>query len=184
LVGTRFNARGIDDDGNVSNFVETEFLLYANEFTFSFIQTRGSVPVFWEQTALQLSHKIDFSRGPELTVPASAKHFSTLKERYQNFQIVNLLGSKEAEQSLTEAFKYQIRKFEGHEIEYTNFDFHAAISGGNYENVNLIINQLKKNLNRWEYFLQNATGESVHQQLGVMRINCLDCLDRTNHTQR
>ena len=96
---------------------------------------------------------------------------------------MNLLGSKEAELSLTEAYKYQLKKFDK-EIEYTNFDFHAAIAGGNYENVTSIIDQLRKNLTKWEYFLQNSDSESLLKQRGVMRINCLDCLDRTNHTQR
>ena len=43
-AGTRFNARGIDDDGNVSNFVETEFLIFNQTFITSFLQLRGSIP--------------------------------------------------------------------------------------------------------------------------------------------
>lgn len=48
-AGTRYNARGVDDDGNVANFVETEQIVYINKFALSFVQIRGSVPVFWEQ---------------------------------------------------------------------------------------------------------------------------------------
>ena len=49
--GTRYNARGIDDEGQVANFVETEQLTYINrQRVLSFVQIRGSVPVFWEQT--------------------------------------------------------------------------------------------------------------------------------------
>ena len=43
-AGTRFNARGINDDGHVSNFVETEFLIFNQSFRTSFIQLRGSIP--------------------------------------------------------------------------------------------------------------------------------------------
>ncbi len=53
-VGTRFNCRGVNDDGNVANFVETEQVVYStdtNEET-SFIQIRGSVPVFFEQSGM------------------------------------------------------------------------------------------------------------------------------------
>ena len=43
-AGTRFNSRGIDDDGNVANFVETEILLYHPLGScFSYAQIRGSV---------------------------------------------------------------------------------------------------------------------------------------------
>lgn len=43
-AGTRFNARGIDDDGNVANFVETETIFRSSDTCFSFVQVRGSVP--------------------------------------------------------------------------------------------------------------------------------------------
>lgn len=36
--------RGIDDDGSVANFVETETILRTPETCFSYVQTRGSVP--------------------------------------------------------------------------------------------------------------------------------------------
>jgi hypothetical protein len=47
--GTRYFSRGIDSNGNVSNFAETEQLLVANDMTYSHIQIRGSVPLFWRQ---------------------------------------------------------------------------------------------------------------------------------------
>lgn len=50
-AGTRFNARGIDDGGNVANFVETEVLIWdpaggsaGTGLGFSYCQVRGSVP--------------------------------------------------------------------------------------------------------------------------------------------
>lgn len=50
-AGTRFNARGIDDDGNVANFVETETIIWnpgsqesGIAVGFSYTQVRGSVP--------------------------------------------------------------------------------------------------------------------------------------------
>lgn len=39
---------GIDDDGNVANFVETELIFQSQTSTVSFVQVRGSVPIFWE----------------------------------------------------------------------------------------------------------------------------------------
>jgi hypothetical protein len=48
MAGTRFNARGLDDEGNVANFVESEqIVIYKNQI-YSFVQVRGSVPLFWE----------------------------------------------------------------------------------------------------------------------------------------
>ncbi len=49
MAGTRFNARGVDEDGNTANFVETEMIVEypGNSLVYSHVQVRGSVPVFW-----------------------------------------------------------------------------------------------------------------------------------------
>jgi hypothetical protein len=46
--GTRFNTRGIDDDGNVANFVETEQIMFYNGYCCSHLQVRGSPPIFFQ----------------------------------------------------------------------------------------------------------------------------------------
>ncbi len=43
-TGTRYNARGVDDDGHVANFVETETTLFTTKYCLSHIIIRGSVP--------------------------------------------------------------------------------------------------------------------------------------------
>lgn len=48
-AGTRFNVRGVNDEGHVANFVETEQAVYLDSDVTSYVQTRGSVPLFWEQ---------------------------------------------------------------------------------------------------------------------------------------
>lgn len=49
FLGMRYKRRGVDKNGNVANYVETEQLIHVHNHTLSFIQTRGSVPVFWSQ---------------------------------------------------------------------------------------------------------------------------------------
>jgi synaptojanin len=39
-VGTRFNIRGVNDDGNVANFVETEQIVICGDKIASFVQAR------------------------------------------------------------------------------------------------------------------------------------------------
>lgn len=43
-AGTRFNTRGVDDDGQVANFVETETIFSVGSVSCSWVQVRGSVP--------------------------------------------------------------------------------------------------------------------------------------------
>ena len=61
-AGTRFNARGIDDDGNVANFVETETIFRTHDSCFSFVQVRGSVPREWSPAGNSgITQLIDFA---------------------------------------------------------------------------------------------------------------------------
>ena len=46
---TQAYGRGIDMNGNVANFVETEQIVAIDQFMFSYIQLRGSVPIFWSE---------------------------------------------------------------------------------------------------------------------------------------
>jgi hypothetical protein len=57
-AGTRFFRRGIDHEGNVANFNETEQILLVEEpggsagtyaTRLSFVQIRGSIPLFWSE---------------------------------------------------------------------------------------------------------------------------------------
>lgn len=47
--GTRYFSRGIDENGHVSNFVETEQFVIYEDSQLSYVQTRGSIPVYWAQ---------------------------------------------------------------------------------------------------------------------------------------
>lgn len=51
--GTRLNARGIDDEGYVGNFVETESFMLLNNVLYVYNQVRGSIPLFWKQEGLK-----------------------------------------------------------------------------------------------------------------------------------
>ena len=48
MSGARFIARGIDDNSNVANFVESELIVTYEHNLYSFVQVRGSIPLFWE----------------------------------------------------------------------------------------------------------------------------------------
>ena len=73
-AGTRFNVRGLNDEGHTANFVETEQVLFCDDAVTSFVQVRGLVPVFWDQTGIQTgAHKIRLSRSFECSHPAFEK---------------------------------------------------------------------------------------------------------------
>lgn len=81
VVGTRFKSRGISDGGNVSNFVETEQILWSKNHTSSVLLVRGSVPAFWEQRIKGGGQTEVFkTRRPEATYHAFSAHFDRLTE--------------------------------------------------------------------------------------------------------
>jgi len=203
-AGTRFNARGIDDDGNVANFVESETIFWSPEgICFSYVQVRGSVPIFWEQQSglLPGQQKITITRSTEATQPAFDKHFERLEYEYGSVHVVNLLSNeKHGEAELSSRYHYHITQSplnrnteqDGHELlRETAYDFHAETRGpGGYEAASMIRRWIQDSADGFAYWLSEEIEDKaqrraivVLQQEGVFRTNCLDCLDRTNLVQ-
>nr|XP_055169325.1 synaptojanin-1 isoform X3 [Nyctereutes procyonoides] len=183
-AGTRFNVRGTNDDGHVANFVETEQVVYLDDSVSSFIQIRGSVPLFWEQPGLQVgSHRVRMSRGFEANAPAFDRHFRTLKNLYGKQIIVNLLGSKEGEHMLSKAFQSHLKASEHvADIHMVNFDYHQMVKGGKAEKLHSVLKPQVQKFVDYGFFYFNGS-EVQRCQSGTVRTNCLDCLDRTNSVQ-
>ncbi|KAF9651242.1 inositol polyphosphate phosphatase [Thelephora ganbajun] len=189
-AGTRFNTRGIDDDGNTANFVETETIFSTDQHCFSYVQVRGSVPLFWEQQGLQtFGQRIQITR-PNASQPAFERHFAQIIDEYGSVHAINLLGTKDAEATLTHAYARHLQAANsiwGSDIGITHFDFHNAVRLGGHESV---IRDLKRmdviseNIDRFGFTVCDiSSNEIVIGQKGVFRTNCLDCLDRTNFVQ-
>ncbi|KAI0677390.1 DNase I-like protein [Trametes maxima] len=189
-AGTRFNTRGVDDDGNCANFVETETVFSTDQHCYSYVQVRGSVPLFWEQQGLQtFGQRIQITR-PQASQPAFDRHFAALVEEYGAVHAINLLGTKENEAALTTAYNRHMRSAQhalGDTIGLTSFDFHAAVRIGGHESVFREVRHLENivdNLDRFGFAMADAnTNDIITEQKGVFRTNCLDCLDRTNFVQ-
>lgn len=208
-AGTRFNSRGIDDDGHVANFVETETILWIPpDIVFSYVQVRGSVPIFWEQASgfLPGQQKIEITRSVEATKHAFDKHFRSLELDYGAIHVVNLLSElKPGEISLTARFRDHLKNspLNKHSsdhtlLQVTEFDFHAEARGPlGYGASAQIRQEIFHSLQGFAYFQSGETGPValydkhhasrsspvILQQEGVFRTNCLDCLDRTNLVQ-
>ncbi|RLV89996.1 Polyphosphatidylinositol phosphatase INP52 [Spathaspora sp. JA1] len=188
-AGTRYNTRGIDDDGNVANYVETEFIYFnpSHNSIFSFVQIRGSVPTFWEQDSTLINPKITVTRSNEATQPIFNAHFKQICENYGVTHIVDLLStSKPAEVQLSNRYKQLYQQCDrNNEIEYTAFDFHQETKVGGFIQAEKIIPLLQESIEQfgWFYYDLNAR-EIITRQDGIFRVNCLDCLDRTNLIQQ
>uniref|UniRef100_A0A673B610 Synaptojanin-1 n=1 Tax=Sphaeramia orbicularis TaxID=375764 RepID=A0A673B610_9TELE len=185
-AGTRFNVRGTNDDGQVANFVETEQVIFLDDKVSSFIQIRGSIPLFWEQPGIQVgSHRVKLSRGFEANAPAFERHFTALRRLYGKQVIINLLGSKEGEHMLSKAFQSHLKASEHASfVKMVNFDYHQNVKGGKADKLHSVLKpQLSKFTEECGFFYYSGETGITRTQSGTIRTNCLDCLDRTNSVQ-
>ncbi|KII67890.1 Synaptojanin-1 [Thelohanellus kitauei] len=184
-AGARFLARGVNDEGFVGNFVETEQVIMCGKVISCFTQVRGSVPLFWSQSGMSVgSHKIDISLSKEVTKPAFYKHFQRLIKDYNDIMIVSLLNTRKDEGRLNSCF-CQASKESGLNLNFTHLDYHAEfdtyVSESNWSRNTHIKAYIFKNMAHVSVL--GEVDRVVCEQTGVIRTNCVDCLDRTNNFQ-
>ncbi|KAI5683971.1 hypothetical protein M9H77_05199 [Catharanthus roseus] len=182
-TGTRMWRRGADSDGFVANFVETEQILQLNGYTASFVQVRGSIPLLWDQI-VDLTYKPKFEIVRLEEAPRVVeRHFLDLRKKYGNVVAVDLVNKHGGEGRLCEKFGNSVQHIVSDDVRYLHFDFHKICGHVHFERLSILYDQIEDFLIRNRYFLLNEKGEKIEMQLGVVRTNCIDCLDRTNVTQ-
>ncbi|KAH6696960.1 SacI homology domain-containing protein [Plectosphaerella plurivora] len=193
-AGLRYLRRGIDEEGNVANAVETEQILSSAAWdniskVYSFLQIRGSIPLFFTQSPYSLKPAPVIQHSSESNYEACRKHFERLTKEYGSLQIVNLVEKHGVEsrvgneyQSTVQKLNEQVFNGDGSQIPFEWFDFHAACRGMKFENVSLLLDILRERLEELGSTVEAEGKISVRQQ-GVLRTNCMDCLDRTNVCQ-
>lgn len=182
-AGTRYLTRGIDDDGHVANFVETEQIIKYGNHIMSFVQLRGSVPVFFQQTGVTAQTEI--TRIPEMTSPAYSKHIDEIQKDYPLIYMINLMNfNKPNEQIITQNFENQIKINSLRSTKYVFWDFQNECKHDNYEKIDSLMKNTENIMNIFKFYCEDlSTGEITKEQNGIIRTNCLDCLDRTNVIQ-
>ncbi|EDV25949.1 uncharacterized protein TRIADDRAFT_24656, partial [Trichoplax adhaerens] len=182
-VGTRYFTRGIDEDGNVANNVETEQAIIYNGNKSSFVQIRGSIPLFWKQRPnLKYKLKPEVMADADHVCPAS-RHFDQQILQYGHQTLIDLINQTGSEQSLGIAYKGVVEQINYKEVRYEAFDFHHECKNMKYEKLSILLDRLESDRVRYGYFMVRNDGSVVSAQTGAFRTNCIDCLDRTNVVQ-
>lgn len=204
-AGTRYFSRGIDENGNVSNFNETEQIIILNDNAsggqggfgstqngavggntgketqvLAYVQTRGSVPVYWaEINTLKYIPTLQV-RGIEGAVPAAKKHFAEQIRLYGDNWLVNLVNQKGREKRVKEAYEQMVdylvnspvENVEGDKItsekfhiidsanaqtaydrlHYIYFDFHNETKGLRWDRAKLLMDKLAPDVIKHGYF--------------------------------
>lgn len=180
-LGTRMWRRGANLEGDSANFIETEQLLELEGFRCSSLQIRGSIPLLWEQI-------VDLSYKPQLriiqheqTPQVVERHFNDLYQRYGETIAVDLTDKHGDEGQLSAAYAEEMQKLPN--VRYVSFDFHHVCGSSNFANLQVLYDKISEEFEKQGYFLIDKDGKILEEQRGIIRSNCIDCLDRTNVTQ-
>ncbi|KAF7991334.1 hypothetical protein HCN44_002896 [Aphidius gifuensis] len=181
-AGTRYKRRGVDDDGKCANYVETEQLVWYHDHQVSFVQVRGSVPVYWSQPGYKYKPPPRIDKDEAETQIAFEKHFQEELSCYGPICIINLVEQSGKEKIIWDAYNNHVINYNNPNITYTTFDFHEYCRGMHFENLQILVNALAGVLGEMGYCWYDNQGP-ICTQKSVFRINCIDCLDRTNVVQ-
>ncbi|VDM23191.1 unnamed protein product [Hydatigera taeniaeformis] len=187
-AGCRYRRRGIDEKGYVANYVETEQVLEVpsevSVHVLSFLQIRGSVPVFWTQTGIKYKPPIQLHKSLSENREAFRLHIERPLRKFDRLVVVNLVETAPGHQEskITEAFVRQLLLFNNPNITYVGFDFHEYCKGFRFGNVSVLLDGVKDIIRDMKYCWLHKD-YLICKQEGVFRVNCVDCLDRTNLVQ-
>lgn len=193
-AGLRYCRRGVDEEGYPANNVETEQILSPSVLdedskVYSFVQIRGSIPLFFTQSPYSLKPTPVVQHSPEANFQALKTHFDRIGKQYGGVQVVNLVEKHGTEGKIGDAYESNVKRLNEEakgenkdgddKVGWEWFDFHDACRGMKFENVSILLQTLGKKL---EAFGSTVVVDEkvISRQAGVLRVNCMDCLDRTN----
>ncbi|KAK3318566.1 SacI homology domain-containing protein [Apodospora peruviana] len=209
FAGARFLKRGANDLGYVANDVETEQIVsealttsfhapgpkfYASPAYTSYVQHRGSIPLYWTQDNTGVTPKPPIELNlvdPFYT--AAAHHFDNLFDRYGvPVYVLNLVKARERtprESKLLDEFTRAIEYLNqflpaDRKILYKAWDMSRAAKSRDQDVIGTLESIAESVLSTTGFF-RNGDGHisPIQVQNGVARTNCIDCLDRTNAAQ-
>lgn len=168
--------KGVDINGHVANFVETEQIAIIAKNIFSFVQHRGTAPIDYNLNYMDSMNKFQ-------------KHINNICQKYKLLFLINLMNSENNEQNLTDHFENLIQEANNKNVKYSYFDYDKETSL-NCNSIEDFLNRMESILSIFKFFAiinQGNSDESIItksiEQIGVIRTNCYDALDRTNKIQ-
>jgi hypothetical protein len=195
-AGLRYLRRGTDDEGCTANSVETEQILSSpswntfNDRLFSYTQFRGSIPLFFSQSPYSLKPQVSTWGTFETNAQAFKRHFVDLSSRYGDVYCDSLVDKHGTEAKIGELYEKHAKALnenggldgKGKQLGFEWFDFHNVCRGMHFENVSKLMDTLEP-FAKATGWTEISNDEVKHKQSGILRTNCMDCLDRTNVVQ-
>ncbi|KAL2914618.1 hypothetical protein HK105_205756 [Polyrhizophydium stewartii] len=190
-AGTRYWRRGVNQLGHAAMEAETDVILAHQNGIASFCMIRGSVPLIWSQNNISDPLRrppIDLSQArSEHSLRAMRRHFEYLMSIYgDSVAVIDMLERRRAKSdiaALSIAYEEALRDWNHPPIKYMKRS--AATTKRAIESFMKDIPELV----RQQGFFQGTAVSggvpttAIRRQLGVIRINSLDCVDEASISQ-
>ncbi|KAJ3009106.1 UNVERIFIED_CONTAM: hypothetical protein HDU68_002822 [Siphonaria sp. JEL0065] len=181
-LGTRYIRRGLDLEGNASNSVEMEQIVFNHDYhadqgISSFVQLRGSAPVLWaQQRDLAYQPTLVIADLEKLEVWAAVEaHLSDLRAQYTTDKsvaftegkdvgkvlCVNLLNDDGREAALSKAYETAIQNYANSKIIYEDFPINKWCRKMNYANMRVLVNRVNDTLVNNQVFIAHGPVPSI-----------------------
>ncbi|CAD8084514.1 unnamed protein product [Paramecium primaurelia] len=184
--GTRLAQTGVQKDGSVANFVETTQIVVVANLKCQFKQIRGSVPVFWRESGNLLMKKLELYGNEQDNQIGFTNHFNKLVQKYERVLAVNLMNkNKQTEHDLIQAYELGIHQYQPDRLKYIYYNFDEITQGVDFHIINQDIMKISNFIKNMQFDAYDLiTNQRKLKQRGIVRTNCLACLDRTNVYQQ
>jgi len=169
---------------------------------------RGSIPLIWSEAetfglSLKPRPELELTKD-NLHLKPLTQHLKALQTSYGKVAVLSLIEHKESshERPMGLVFERVMQAFTaeaaaatppatgggdsgggGEGVSMIPFDFHSVCGKLAFRNLPLLVNECNDALEDHDFFASGSAGDAVKKQGGVFRVNCVDCLDRTNVAQ-
>jgi hypothetical protein len=203
--GMRFLCRGADYDGNTSNYVETEQIMGVGKDgkctdLYSYVLARGSIPILWQQSpSLHPVPKVKIEDSRTKNNRVFDRHVQNMRKAYNTIHFINLIDKRGAQKDIGEKFtevvvgsqraheeQMQTEEMQKQKIGYTWFDFHAECPSSSLASLHKLVQGMGAEIEHQgntHVSIGMDKAKLITRQTGIIRVNCMDCLDRTNVVQ-
>ena len=119
---------------------------------------------------------------------AFRRHFKGLAARYGALQVASLVDKTGGEAEIGEQYEMHMKQLNndggigGAKVGFEYFDFHEKCRGFHYGNISVLMELLRETMDSFGTTVE-IDGIIQTKQNGILRMNCMDCLDRTNVAQ-
>ncbi len=184
------NSTGLNDQGYTSNYIETEQLMTFKNYQFSFVQSRGSCPIFYDIKANFTGSDelaVNITRPFEKTKSPFIKHLKLMIREYNFIYFINCLNNQKENEGTLLSRVEELLKINDISLicKYDNDEFEIDEENMFTHKLDTFILAMEKVFQNFKFFCYDSDEKKVlSTQMGIVRTTCFDTNTKTNHIQK